>query len=422
MLLILPALRFTLRHHVFALAAFLLANMDVADAKNDMPTSLNGIVLDRPLLGIGDRLIWSFEGAGGEGRYNVSTIDLITGGSGVDQVPEDLRKQLRLLSLEGLSRAAFVVMWVTPKWQPYWFPVHEVQRAIDIGITPVFVHWYFGDRLNGDHVRERVVASLDDYGHHTRRLGQYIGQLDGDVLISVEPEFNTAAIEDWPEFGSILRRHGIENLERAIHEENAFTGHVTRAKIGTTLVDTGSRDPDALDITFRNKALGDRRGWDRSIPLIEALEPSLDFLGFQQIVSPLHRHPQFPEQIVTHTAYELGLHVLAERMVNYSRYLNTRFDLPILIPFVGLPTSVWQDTDGDGEIDESEIELLGFEEEVGRAYRDIGAALPEFYENDVLGIGTMLLFDDPSHDVGGSSISCTTSTRWASLLRMRKLA
>ena len=101
--------------------------------------NLNGVSLDQLQLGVGDRLVWSF---GRSPNYvaTVSTIDLIQGDPSLDRAPEPLRLQLEGLRREqGLHNARSVCLWVTPAWKPGWFPASEIQRALDGGITPVFL-------------------------------------------------------------------------------------------------------------------------------------------------------------------------------------------------------------------------------------------------------------------------------------------
>ena len=86
-----------------------------------------------------------------------------------------------------------------------WFRPSEIQRALDYNVTPVFIDWYFGDRLLQADVRKLVTNQLPAYAEHARRLGHYLGQFDGDILVVIEPELNKPAVEKWPAFGSLLR-------------------------------------------------------------------------------------------------------------------------------------------------------------------------------------------------------------------------
>jgi len=363
--------------------------------------NLNGVVLDRAHVGFGDRLYWSF-GEGSTTSAVVSSVDLVIGGPSVAAAGQILAPQLDSLREDhGLENARYINLWVTPSWQPDWFRPGEVQRALDAGLTPVFLDWYFGDHLLRDDAEAWARTELPAYAEHAHRLGRYLGQYDGDILVVIEPELNKPSIEAWPKFGELLREHGIARIRAGVSETNAATGRRTQVFFGTTLTDNGLRSASTPDPVYQHKALGDSYGWTLSRPLLEALRPDLDFIGFQQILSQFHRLPQRPEQAVAFTAEELGMDFLPERLVNYARWLDEQLGLPILIPYVGLPTSRWDDLDGDGVVDPDEIVQMGWEEEVGAVWSRLRSVFPALHDAGVIGLAPMALFDDPIHDLGG---------------------
>jgi hypothetical protein len=363
--------------------------------------NLNGLPLDRLHLGFGDRLLWPF-GSGTDRVSNVSSLDLIIGGPRLRRA--EARTGLPLTSLRqehGLRNAKFVVVWVTPQWEPGWFTPAEVQELLDHGLTPVFMDWYFGDRLLAGDPKVLVQEELAGYAEHSVRFGRYLGQFDGDVLVVIEPELNKPEVESWPAFGSLLREHGIARIRAGAAETNQVTGRRTTLFFGTALTDNGLRDMRQFDARYGTKARGDSYGWTLSRPLLEALRPDLDFIGFQQVISQFHRDGDVLARGVASTREELGLADVPVRIVNYSRYLKEQLGLPILIPYLGFPTATWNDRNGDQVVQSAEVATDGWEHEIGALYAGLRERFAELHEAGVFGMAVMMLFDDPVHDLSG---------------------
>lgn len=363
--------------------------------------NLNGLVLSSVMRGFGDRLVWEFD-LGNGARHMVSSVDLVRGGPSVAAAPRRLRRALDALREDhALGRAGFVSLWVTPDWDSSWFPPQELRGALDGGLTPVFLDWFFGDGLLEAEPRVNVPKRIDRYADHCRRFGRFLGQFDGDILIVMEPELNKPPIEAWPEFGEIIRKHGIAQIRAGVAEVNEATSHKTRLFFGVALNDNGLRSAAMPDAVYGTKARGDSHGWGLSRPLLDVLRPDLDFVGFQEILGQFHRDPGQPDRPKANSVEDVGLPQLAERMVNYSDYLHSELGVPVLIPYVGLATSTWADGNGNGLIERGEIEALGWETEAGNVLSDLRDLEPELKHAGVFGLGTMLLFDDPVHDLGG---------------------
>jgi hypothetical protein len=363
--------------------------------------NLNGVPLDRVHVGFGDRLFWRF--ASGEGSPEVVlSSDLILGSDALSHLDPALALQLHRLSTKhGLHNATFLSLWVTPEWSTDWYAPREIQRLIDQGVTPVFLDWFFGDRLLSPDAKDLVARERDTFAKHSSRLGRYLGQFDGDILVVVEPELNKPSIEAWPEFGLLLRQAGIAHLKAGVAATNAATGRQTRVFVGTALTDNGLRDERLPDEVYGTKAHGDSYGWTLSRPLLEVLRPDLDFIGFQELIGQFHRNHDIPDQAVAESPESLGLNELPTRIVNYATYLHEQLGLPILIPFIGLATSRWDDFNSNHQVDQGEVIKLGWEEEVGRVWAGVRNVFLDLHEQGVIGLNVMMLFDDPVHDLGG---------------------
>jgi hypothetical protein len=167
------------------------------------------------------------------------------------------------------------------------------------------------------------------------------------------------------------------------------------------LTDNGLRRADQPDDVYGTKAYGDSYGWTLSRPLLEVLRPDLDFVGFQQIIAQFHRDPENPERPVSNSPEDIGLRQVPERMVNYARYLHKQLGIPVFVPYLGMPTATWTDSDGSGRIERGEIDGDGWVEEVGRVLSRLHDLEADMRAAGVIGQGTMMLFDDPVHDLGG---------------------
>lgn len=362
---------------------------------------LNGRSSETIMRGFGDRLIWEFD-VGDGGTHAVSSVDIVLGGPSIDYAPKDLNASLNALrERQKVGNASFMTLWVTPAWNVSWYQPSEVQRAMSAGLTPVFMDWFFGDSLVSGDARGAVTARLQEYSDHGLRLGRFLGQFDGDVLVVMEPELNKSTTQDWPEFGHIIREHGIAAIRAGVAETNQATGRQTEVLFGAALNDNGQRSAELDDSVYGSKAEGDSYGWTLTDPLMEALLPDLDFIGFQELIGQFHRDPASDDGVISETEISLGLDAFPQRILNYSAYLHQKTGLPVFIPYIGLATSTWEDRNGNGAIDDGEIEKLGWEREVGKTLSELRDLDEELRAAGVVGMGTMMLFDDPAHDLGG---------------------
>ncbi len=137
-------------------------------------------------LGVGDRLNW--DNPVGSGDY--STLQFTTD----------------LLQSHGVTaaQARYVTIWMVEGWEESWFPAAEVQtHLIDQGFTPVFVHWWFADDTRPAVIQSKETAYYADLS----RVGSYLKQLKGTVLLVLEPEFNTDPTDElnnWSGFSTVL--------------------------------------------------------------------------------------------------------------------------------------------------------------------------------------------------------------------------
>jgi hypothetical protein len=103
-------------------------------------------------------------------------------------------------------RPEFVQFWLTREWKEDWAPRQKLAELAARGVTPVAVHYYFGDDLS----RERFEAARDPWYTSLWRMSQQI-RIDAPVLVVLEPEWNQPAppgetsLLDWDGFADDLR-------------------------------------------------------------------------------------------------------------------------------------------------------------------------------------------------------------------------
>jgi hypothetical protein len=229
-------------------------------------------------------------------------------------------------------------MWLPRGWDEDWVTRKRLEQLAAQGVTPVIVHYYFGDAIS----RERVEAQRDGWYSSMWRMANLI-RMDAPVLVVLEPEFNVAppegetAITSWPWFARDLRAAAEMIREQA---------------------------PNALVGTCP----GDFPGTPNLEPLLGPVAPHLDFLAFQEM-----RASTDPE--AGRTDYlEVG-----RAASDYARYLKRAFGRPLLLAYVAVSShGSWEKRQAD-------------------ALRDLHRHRAALRAAGVFGLIYFQLRDDPAH-------------------------
>lgn len=270
---------------------------------------------DQIKLGIGDRIrMRSGKRADGDWR----------------SLPDDARSL-------GLRTELFQI-WLPKGWSEEWVSRDDLVALSSRGITPVLVHYYYGDDISKEHVeRERSewYASL-------WRLTE-LARIDAPVLVILEPEFNNApprgetAILDWPWFGKDL----------------AAGAKMIRERAPNTLVGT---------------CPGDFPGPPRLEGVLTGVADDLDFIAFQEMratTDPDRKRPGYED--------------VAGTAVAYAQYLQRAFGRPILIGYVAISS------------------YGRWEKMQSRVFRGFADKRQELLDAGVFGFVYFQLRDDPAH-------------------------
>lgn len=281
-------------------------------------------------LGVGDRYNWDTPVGSGNYRNAQGTVDLIEA-RGV--VPRQSR---------------FIMIWMVQGWEPSWFSVEEVQRDIlDKGYIPVFVHWWFEDDTHPDTIRRKET----DYYQDMRRVGDYLNQLEGEVLLVLEPEFNTDptdALNNWPGFSQVL-------LNARAEVESRLTARQTKVYYGTS--------PGTWDSA------------EEVAPAIDEFVAQSDFVGAQFLAN---------SRLYTRQEAMGLMDLLLERQIEY----HQRYGLPTLAPYVTVAR--FDETTGNpnGWLDVQQHIINRLVQLRERFFDEAGS----------FGVSWMMLADDPSRD------------------------
>jgi len=229
-------------------------------------------------------------------------------------------------------------LWLPRGWKDDWVERSDLLDLAAKGITPVVVHYYFGDEIS----RERVETSSDEWFSSMWRMASLI-RMDAPVLVVLEPEFNNAppngetAITSWPWFGDDLR--SAAKMIRKV-APNALVGVCP----------------------------GDFAGTPNLEAILGPVTNDLDFLAFQEMRASTDR-----------SARRAGYLDVAGAAVDYARYLKRAFDLPILIAYVAVSSHG------------------GWEQRQAETLRGFGRRRRALREAGVFGLVYFQLRDDPRH-------------------------
>ena len=288
-----------------------------------------------------------------------------------------------------LKNSKFIVYWITKYWQESWHNIENIQRAMDKGYIPVFNYWYFADKLSGGLPND---SELEEYSEHNTKLSNFLSQLKGTKFLIMEPEFNKKVVIEDPKnqtkFISIIS-DAIDNIK----------SKVDNLKFSLCMMDTGSRsiNSDSYEIEkcgYENCSLGDKYEWDKLENIYNGILSKLDFISFEQMIAQFNRDKVY-------TNDDSGIDFLASRVSNLSRYLRDKYKKPIFMPYIAVATASWNDENGDSKVDDSELDLSGWEDEANHVYTQLIEKKSELLNNGLFGFAVMSLFDEPRHDING---------------------
>ena len=229
-------------------------------------------------------------------------------------------------------------MWLTRGWTRDWVKRKELEKLAAAGITPVVVHYFFGDHIS----KERVEAQSDAWFSSMWRLANLV-RMDSPVLVVLEPEFNIkppegeTALTDWPWFADNLR-----NAAKMIREQapNALVGVCP----------------------------GDFPGPPKLEGVLGPVAKDLDFIAFQEM-----RAVTDPDRA------RAGYLDVGRAATDFAIYLQRAFHRPLLLAYMAFSSY------GD------------WEQQQARAVEGLLAQRAELQRAGVFGMIYFQLKDDPEH-------------------------
>jgi len=365
--------------------------------------SIQRSIMDSFGVGYGGPSAYKFENHDGSNFVWMSMVDLALnpniGSNTYYQSIKDFQAEKFNALQKLLSKSKYLIYWLPKNWSEYWFSVRQIQLAMDNGYTPVFMYWYFGDHLvNGMPSQTEINA----YTQNNQKVVNFLNKLNGQKIVIMEPEFNKSQIvatqSSQKEFASIIGT-AIDNIEQNSNDEILFS---------LCMTDAGSRGEDSTYAScgYDNCALGDQYSWSKPETVYTELMDKLDFVSFQQMVAQFSRDPQNPGTWThpnpkAYTERQLGINHLAQRISNFTAFLNTKYNKPVFLPYMSIPTATWNDSNANNQIDTNELDLAGWELKASQVYENLAGMHDELQQNGMFAYAPMALFDNPSHDQGG---------------------
>jgi hypothetical protein len=229
-------------------------------------------------------------------------------------------------------------VWLPRGWDESWIERKHLQELADRGITPVLMHYYFGDDIS----KEAVEADRKGWYTSMWRMA-HMARIDAPVLVILEPEWNVEApdgrtsITDWPWFADDLRA-AVQMIKK----------EAPNVLVGT--------------------CPGDFAGTPGLESVLGRVAGDLDFLAFQEMRASTDVQ-----------AGAEGYLDVSRAAVEYARYLKRAFNRPLLLAYVAVSSY------GGWEARQKDV-LKGL-----RARRD------DLREAGVYGLLYFQLYDDPAH-------------------------
>ncbi len=323
-------------------------------------------------------------------------IDEVTKYQSISKFDGDAFKSLQ----SKLKNSKYIVYWVTKDWEEYWIDATELQKVMDAGYIPVFNYWYFGDDLVGGLPDD---AKIDEYYKHNQKLSTYLQKLHGKKIVIIEPEFNK----------DILIEHSTKEQQIAFANVLGSAIDTIKSSVSDTLfsismIDTGRRGTTqtSTECGYSSCALGDKEIWAKAENIYDTLLSKLDFVSFSEMLGQFSRDDDNPGDYnnpnpKAYTIDEMGMNELDSRVSNLAKFMNDKYKKPVFLSHIAIATATWSDTNSDGDIDNGELDMNGWNDIANSFYRDIISKKDELLTNRLFGLAVMELFDNPQHDKGG---------------------
>ncbi|MCK5810810.1 MAG: DUF5011 domain-containing protein [Cocleimonas sp.] len=297
-----------------------------------------------------------------------------------------------------LKKSKFFILWLTENWEESWFNKNSIQAMMDAGYIPVFSYWYFGDKLiNGMPDADKKAA----YAADNIRVANFLSDLNGKKMLIMEPEFNKK-----PVLASEATQHEFAGIISGAID--TIKTHNADLLFSLSMMDTGSRGVTNTGsyCGYENCALGDQYAWKKPEIVFNDLMDQLDFISFHQMVGQFSRDPQnlgdwdHPNPI-KNTDEAIGIDFLADRIVNFSAFLHQKYNKPVFMPYITVPTATWDDANGNQQIETTEIDANGWTHKANATYKRLSELKQTLKDKGLFGFAPMTLFDNPRHDYPG---------------------
>jgi len=296
-----------------------------------------------------------------------------------------------------LQSTRFLVYWFSKGWKENWYSKIKIQEAIDHGIVPVFVYWYFGDELlTMMPTSQEQTAYLQD----AQRLSNFLRDLNGTKLFIMEPEFNKDKVLE-----SETNQHAFATIIK-----NAIDTIKTNTKdilFSLAMTDTGNRGFfDVLESCgYANCALGDQKRWSEPNIIYQDLSQSLDFISFQEMIGQFSRNPKNPGTLqspipIQYSDEQIGIDYLAQRISNFTQFLYQKYNKPVFLPYITIATATWSDDNNNNVVENEEVNGSGWTIKAEQTYRQVNDLKSTLQRNGLFGFALMALFDNPLHAKG----------------------
>ena len=297
-----------------------------------------------------------------------------------------------------LKNSKYIIYWLPKNWSEYWFDTEQIQLAMDKGYIPVFMYWYFGDTLvSALPTEEELVA----YKKNNQKLSDFLSKLNGKKMIIMEPEFNKSLITSNEENANTLAQIIADAIDTIKVNNQSLL-------VSLCMTDTGNRNENTVlsSCGYDNCALGDKSSWDTTEQIYTKLLQKLDFISFQEMLAQFSRDPHNPgtwnhPNPKAYTKSNLGVNLLAQRIVNFSEYLHKKYNKPIFLPYMTIATAVWKDSNDNNAIEQDELDLDGWNDVASNVYQNLSDLKDKLQSKGLFGYAPIALFDHPGHDKGG---------------------
>ena len=298
-----------------------------------------------------------------------------------------------------LVKSKYLIYWLPQGWDESWFSIDQIQLAMDRGMTPVFMYWYFGDHLvNAMPTKKERYAYYKD----SKRVGKFIKKLHGQKIVIMEPEFNKPPVME----STKTQRKFASTISRAIGKIKYYGGRDTLFSL--CMLDTGSRGVNSSyeSCGYENCALGDKGAWSQTEYIYKKLSRKLDFISFQQMLGQFSRDPlnsgtwENPNP-KAYTEDQLSTDLLAQRINNFTQFLHEKYEKPVMMPYITIATATWEDSNQNRKIEKEELDLSGWEHKVEQVHQDLYNMRGQLQSNGLFGYAPLSIFDNPSQDKGG---------------------